>query len=119
MAGINFLVDCLPIDVVAQIEIATAGEQQAIAAALCRLALTRTGLNDPLAVAGLRLLEDGVCGLRGGSLTSDLRKLSNGLHLEYFDAKDRQDAGLVDEATVRKLRGRARLVDAICFGLED
>jgi len=119
MTGINFLFDCLPTDVVAQIEAVTPGEQQAIAAALCRLALTRTGLDDPLAVAGLRLLEAGTCGLRGGSFTSDLRKLSDRLHLEYFDAKDRQDAGLVDEATVRKLRGRARLADAICFGLED
>jgi hypothetical protein len=116
MAEHNFLVGTLPPDLVRQIEDATDAQRQAIATTVCKLAATRTGLEHPLIEAALWLAEAGSWG--GERFIRDLAQFAEALDVEYFEAEDRHNAGLVDQETVRRLRARARAADAIVCALD-
>jgi hypothetical protein len=84
---------------------------------ICRLAVRSTGLNDEVVSHALDRLEEGKYG--DGRIQKYLEGLVDNLDEEYFDAKDKSDAGIVPATMYLELFRRARAANCVLFATQD
>jgi len=102
-------------DLAEQVEKASDEEKRAICVPVCRLAIARTGLDEPLVEQALRLMENGI--FKDQRVTTALERLFGDLDESYFAAEERYKAGQGTEDTYIALARKARAADAVlaCF----
>lgn len=99
------------------VEAATDEQKRAICVPICKLAVMRTGLNEPLVSKALQLLENGA--FKDQQLTAALEQRFGDLDESYFAAEELYKAGKGTEDAYIALARKARAVDSVLLAFND
>ncbi len=104
-------------DLAERVEKATDEEKRAICVPVCKLAVTRTGLDEPPVTKALRLLENGI--FKDQQVTTALKRLFGDLDNSYFAAEELYKEGKGTEDAYIALARKARAADAVLASFND
>ena len=111
------ILECLSPDLAQIVERATGCEQRRLCAPICKLAIERTDLNEPLISNAVNSLEKGA--LSDKALTAELQNLVDTLDLAYFAAQERYEEGKGDKEAFVALFRKARAAEAVLGAFKD